>query len=184
MNWLINFIDRLFCFIPRPWIVEPDESGIRITWGNRVKDCPPGWYLWWPLFQVVQKIVVVPQVVDLRSQSIKTKDNHSIIVSAAIQYKVVEVRKTLLNVYDYDKSIQTLALGVIAEYVKNRTLEECQDFAAIREEIRKSVVDTMGNWGLKIQNIYITDLDEAKTIRVLTNDSAQTFMPIEELSNV
>lgn len=179
MNWLVNFIDKLFCFIPRPWIIEPDESGIRITWGNHVKDRPPGWYLWWPLVQVVRKLVVVSQVVDLRSQSVKTKDGHSIIISGAIQYKIVDVRKTLLNVHDYDKSIQTLALGVIAEYVKNKTLGECQDFEAIREEIRKSIVGTMGNWGLKIQNIFITDLDEAKTIRVLTNSSILSFLPIE-----
>lgn len=194
MNWLLEIFNKLTCFIPRPFIIEPDELGLRITpkpwsgWpfnkdGIWVRDLTPSMYWWVPLFQIVRKTVVVTQIVDLKNQCIRTKDEHSLVVSGAIQYRVLEVRKAFLNVHDYDKAIQVLGLGVIADYIRNKTLSECQDFNALKEEIRKNLADAMSNWGLKIQKVYITDFDIVKSIRILTDGgslpSSIQYVPLE-----
>jgi regulator of protease activity HflC (stomatin/prohibitin superfamily) len=186
MNWLLEIINKITSFIPRPVIIEPDEMGIRLTpkpLGNVwIKDLKPGIYIWVPLFQVVRKVVVVTQVTDLKNQCVRTKDGCSVVVSGAVQYRIAEVRKSLLNVHDADKGIQVLALGIIAEYIKSKTLEECQDYDALKEEIRKNLAEAMSNWGLKIQKVFITDLDKVNSIRILGDGGLpQTtqYVPLE-----
>lgn len=170
MQWIVDLLDKLTSFIPRLVFIEPNEGGLRITLGSRVKELTPGWYIWCPLFQEVIKLEVVSQVVDLRAQSVETKDGHHVIVSGALQYKVTDVKKAILDVQDWDKSVQTLALGVIAEYIQQHSLQECRDLENIKSEVRKKIVEASG-WGLKIQQVYITDFTEAKSIRIITESS-------------
>ena len=56
---------------------------------------------------------------------------------------------------------------MILEYVKNRTLTECQEVEELKKEILKGIKDAAQGWGLKIERVYITDLDETKNIRLI-----------------
>ena len=117
MEWIRELIEKLTSWVPRIWLVEPNESGVRITLGKHVKDTPCGWYFCIPIIQTMIKLEIVSQVVDLRSQSLRTKDSVDVVISGGIQYKICNVRKAILNVQDFDKALQVLALGIIAEYV-------------------------------------------------------------------
>lgn len=169
MEWLRELVARLTAWIPRVWLVEPNEFGIRTTFGKHVTDTPPGWYVYIPLVQQMTKLEIVPQVVDLRSQSLRTKDNIDIVISGGIQYKIVNARKAILNIQDFDKSLQILVLGIIAKYTVNKTLLECEDFRLLEDEILKGIREDVQGWGLKIQNIFITDLAKVRNIRLLGN---------------
>ena len=80
---------------------------------------------------------------------------------------VKDVYKAIFYVQDIDKSLETLALGIILEYVNNRTLEDCQDVNGLKKEILKGIRDAAQGWGLKIERVYITDLDKARNIRLI-----------------
>ena len=153
--------------IPSLWLVDPDESGVRTTCGTRVKDTPPGWYLLWRVIQAAEKIKVVPQVIDLRGQSITTKDGKSILISGAVQYKVTNARKAILEVYDYDSNLQNIALGVLARYVAAHTYDECREVGALEKEVLSGVRDAASGWGLRIMRCYLTDMCESRCIRVV-----------------
>jgi len=169
MDWLRELLQQLFCFIPRPILLTPYEAGLRFTFGKFIKKITNGWFFWIPLFQKIVYMEIQTQVVDLRSQSVRTKDGQSVIVSGAIQYSIKNVEKAILNVQDVDKSLETLALGVILEFVKNKTLEDCHNIEALKKEILRGIKDAAQGWGLKIEKIYITDLDKTRNIRLLTN---------------
>ena len=167
MEWLRELIQRLTCFIPRPLILADFQAGVRITWGkwNRVVSSGLFWYI--PLFQEIIYMDVQTQIVDLRGQSVHTKDGKHIIVSGAMQYSIKNIYKAVFNVQDVDKSLETLALGVILEYVNNRTLEECQEVGELKKEILKGIKEAAHGWGVKIERIYITDLDETRNLRLI-----------------
>jgi len=169
MEWLRDLFNRLLSIFPRIVILSPYEAGIRITLGNNCKQINSGWYLYWPLIQRIVWMEIQTQVVDLRNQSVRTKDGKSTVVSGAIQYSIKDVSKAILNVQDVDKSLEVLALGIILEFVKNKTLEECQNINALKDEIKKGIKEAAQGWGLKIEKVYITDLDKARNIRLLTN---------------
>jgi len=167
MEWLRELIQRLTCFIPRPLILANYEAGVRISFGKYNKVITSGWFWYIPLFQKIINMEVQTQVVDLRGQSVHTKDGKHIIVSGALQYSIKDVYKAVFNVQDVDKSLETLALGIILEYVNNRTLEECQEVVELKKEILKGIKEAAQGWGVKIERIYITDLDETRNLRII-----------------
>lgn len=169
MEWVKELLYKLTCFIPRPIILAEYEAGVRITWGSRNKVITNGMYWWVPLFQKLVYMEIQSQVADLRGQSVQTKDGKSVVVSGAIQYSIKNVYKAIFNVQDVDKALETLALGIILEYVKIRNLEECQDVGALKLEILKGIREAAQGWGLKIERVYITDLDKTRNIRLIGN---------------
>jgi len=171
MEWLTQFFDKVFSVIPRLWMVDPDESGVRITLGTRVKSLMPGWYIYWPLVQTCEKIKVKTQPVDLRPQSIWTIDGHEVMVSGWIKYRVEAAQKAILEVFNYDANIQTLALGIIFDFVSKKNLDDLkQNMGPLKEEILRGVREASRGWGLKIETVGLTDIGVVKNIRLLMNE--------------
>ena len=169
MHWLNDIIVRLLTIFPRLWCCLPHEAGVRITLGKTVSTLTPGWYVYWPLIQKLLDMEIKTQVVDLRNQSVRTTCGNSVVVSGAIQYRIVDISKAILDVQDIDRSLTTLALGIILEYVKQRTLDDCMDVDKLKTEILKGIRDAATGWGIKVEKVFITDLDKARNIRLLTN---------------
>jgi len=166
----------LLSVFPRIFILAPYEAGIRITLGRRIRRKQAGWYVIWPLVQRFVWMEIQTQIVDLRSQSVRTKDGYSTVVSGAVQYSIKDIEKAIVNIQDIDKAIETLCLGVILEFVRDKTLVECQDVQALKKEILDGLKDASKGWGLKIEKIFITDLDKARNIRVLTNKNETLYL--------
>lgn len=184
MNWITQFLDRFFSFVPRLFVVDPDESGVRTTprlkEGIRVKDLLPGWWIVWPVIQNAEKIKIKTQVVDLRPQSIWTKDGKELVISGSIKYRVDSAAKAILEIFDYDMNIRTLALGIIFDFVSEHTLEELKEnFRQLKEQILKGLREASRGWGLKIEAVYLTDIGRAKNIRLLMNEPFLTIRGAE-----
>ncbi len=143
--------------------------GLRITLGTRVRVLKPGFYLWWPLVQRMFVYEIIPQLVDLRCQSARTIDGKDVVVGGAIQYKIINIKNVILNIQDFDKALETLALGIILEFVNKRTLEDCNNVDELKREILDGVKNAAGNWGLKIQRIFITDFGNTRNFRLLNS---------------
>ena len=176
MDWISQFLSKLFSFVPRLWIIDPDESGVRVTprlkKGVKIVELVPGWWIIWPLLQNAEKIKIKTQPVDLRPQSVWTKDGKEVVISGCIQYRVDSAVKALLNVYDYDRNIQTLSLGIIFDFVTEKTLEELKlNFRELKNEILRGLREASRGWGLKIETVYLTDIGKTQNIRILLNES-------------
>jgi len=165
MDWLTSVLTKLFAFIPRLQLVQPDEGGIRVTLGTRVCSLSPGYYVYCPLFQEIRIITCTVQIIDLRPQSLQVNDK-DVVISGAIMYKVSDARKALLNVQDYDRSLTTLALGIIARGEQRE------------EEILKGIREAAAGWGIKVIRVFLTDRGNVLNIRLLTNS---TSVPVDDL---
>ena len=91
-------------------------------------------------------------------------------VSGAIRYRVRSAQKALLEVYDYDQNVQTVALGIIQQYVRGHELENL-DTQQLEDEMLKGVRKASEGWGLYIEKVYITDIGRTQNIRILLNES-------------
>ena len=171
MGFWSKFFEAVKKLIPRIELIQPDELGVKVTLGTREKILIPGWYFLWPIIQEIVYTTVTTQVVDLRNQSIYSLDRQSMIVSGAIQYKVSNIRKAMLEVNDYDQSLQALALGVLSAVASTLTENELSDTEELGNRILKKIREEANGWGLRLQKVYITDLGRARNIRLLTNGS-------------
>lgn len=83
-------------------------------------------------------------------------------------YRVDDPVKAILKVQDFDKSLYTLALGIVSDYINQHDSNDCT-VKGIREAILKGVREDAGGWGLKIMRMYVTDFGTTRNLRVLTN---------------
>ena len=181
MEWLADLLKNLRDFLPRKYFINPDEGGIRITLGKHVKTLVPGWYYYWPVIQECRGINVAPQIVDLRPQSALTKDRIDLAISGGIKYKIYDQRKAVLAVQDYDKGIQTIALGIICEFISAHPFEELvRNLPSLREIILGGIREEATGMGLKIMKVYITDIGRTKNIRMMGSDRVVIEEPENE----
>lgn len=169
MDWLQRIFDKILSVFPVVHMLTTYERGVRFTFGKYRKLLGPGWYLLWPLFQRIVWQEVQTQIVDLRSQSIRTKDDKDVVVSGALQYCIRDIMKAACNVQNVDAALETLALGIILEYINKHTLTECHNVEALKVEIRQGIHKAAKDWGIKIERVYITDLGFCRNIRLLSN---------------
>ena len=174
MTWLTDLIDRLLSIFPRLVLIAPDETGVRCTpgivKGVHITPLIPGWWIYWPLIQNIETIRCKTQIKDLRPQSVWTSDRIEMTVSGAIRYRVRSAQKALLEVFDYDQNVQTVALGIIQQYVRGHELENL-DTQQLEDEMLKGVRKASEGWGLYIEKVYITDIGRTQNIRILLNES-------------
>ena len=172
-DWLNDILQRFLDLIPQPVLILPNEGGVRcncfpwVSWHRRLD---PGWYIEWPLFQKIIRVEITPQVIDLRPQSVLTKDGHSMVVSGAVRYRVVNAEKAILAVQDFDDALIAVACGSIAQEIRSKVCAELMDFSGLKAGVRSDLAKESSGWGLKIESCYITDLDKSRSIRLLQNN--------------
>ena len=175
MDFLAKIYEAIKRLIPRLELIQPDEAGVRVTLGTREKILESGWYFLWGLFQEIFYATVTTQVKDLRGQSIISKDGCDMVVGGAVKFKVIDIRKALLEVQDFDDTLEALSLGVLLSVVSTMTKDELQNTEALGDNILKKIREEASGWGLKIQKVYITDLGRNRNIRLLTTGSKAAF---------
>ncbi len=156
MDFINRIFEKLLAILPSIVMVEPTERGARIIWGRQYKIIGPGLYLVWPIIQRIIRMDVITQVVDLAPQTIRTKDGFELVASGTIRYHISDIEKALFAVQDVDKALSTLALAVILEYVKSKTIDECEDIEAVKKELRRGLTEEASGWGVKIEMVGLT----------------------------
>ena len=169
MHWLNQLIELLLSIFPRLQFLLPNEAGIRVTLGSRVRSIGPGYWWYWPLVQQISYGCVAPQVLDLPTQTVWTKDGKQITISLTIRFSVVDIEKALLKIHDFDSALQNLARGAMAEYINQHTLEECSDLGRLMQQAEKVVQKECRGWGLNIQRLYVDQAVECPALRILMN---------------
>ncbi|GAG88006.1 unnamed protein product [marine sediment metagenome] len=127
------------------------------------------------------KITVTPQVVDLRAQSVMTKDRIDMCFGGAIMYRIRDVRNAMLKVQDYDKSLQVLALGIISRYI-DQVDSDLLVIEAVEETILKGIKEHARGWGVEIMRVYVTDFGTAKNIRILSDQPMNVITGVDDES--
>lgn len=173
--WIENLINNLTCFIPRIVIMQPDEGGFRqrVTFkGTKVIELKASnWYFIVPLFMDYLVVKTTTQIKDIRIQSVSTKDGIDLAMGVSLRYYISDPVKAILNVRDFDESIQNVALGVVSDYVEVNTEEYLRlNRQNLKEKILKYVRDESSGFGLKIQAVKITDFGKTNNLRLLMDD--------------
>lgn len=178
MNWILELLDKLFFWIPRFYFLGPDEAGVRTTMGDRVEEIGPGWYIDWPVIHSFWKVNTSVQGVKFAVQSVTTRDDVALAIRGILLYRVINARKAIYEVDDFDQSLEAVACGVIEEFTSGKQYGELADREALKVEIIKDIRDIANGWGIKVWKVFIADIGKVTNIRVLS-DIQNTIIPIE-----
>ena len=116
---LIKHLEKAVRILPRFMAVFPYERGVFLRMGKCKRTLEPGLYFCMPIIDEIQKLDVTPQVINLPNQSITTKEGKTLAVSGAVEYSICDPQKALLEVQNFDASLQNLSMGIIGQYINN-----------------------------------------------------------------
>lgn len=118
-------------------VLQQWERGIYTVLGRWVFDIGPGLKVFLPFFTEIYETSMVWDVQHLARHDITTKNGQVLSFEATVTFRVIDARKALMEVHDYDRSVTELAGSLIAE-----SLAE-MDPARLAPERRRGLVKTI-----------------------------------------
>jgi hypothetical protein len=155
-------------------------EGYRTTWSGRVlhprrfsKVLRPGVYFHLPFIEHIVTDSRQERVLNLGFISVLTTDPgpacRAVVISCNLRYEVMNLYRAYTAVYDYEASLRYHTLSILAQKSLGKRYDEWQEpptIAALEkqviEELRKIVTE---KWGLKIHQVYITDVTDARILK-------------------
>ena len=98
-------------------------------------------------------------------------------MSGALAYSISDIEKVFLDVDDHDESLINLAMGLLADYVANHSSADCTH-DAIQFGVLDQLKDMAAEWGIEVSHIYLTDLCDARAIRLLHDNQVRNPNPM------
>lgn len=167
--WLGQLIDLLRSIAWPFYIVEAPALGVRFTRGRPGKALPPDWYFAWPFFQRIAWVSMAADYADLANLALTTTDGESVYVSANIGFHVTDPVKYLTEVQDFHNSLAREACGLLSKKVRRRAWGEIlEDQRLVECQIRGALNRKVGEWGVRVDTVRLTDLmRRVKPIRLI-----------------
>lgn len=174
INFLASIRDTFLVFT----VVDAWEKGVVLRLGKPVRDVGPGLRWHWPLH--IERVLVTScawETADLPAQSLATKDEAEIAISAVLTYRVNDARKFLIEVGGEESVLADSSRGVIRRVVGEHTWEDLQS-PRVDEKITKAVRERAWRWGIEVKEAQLSDLTTATCYRIIGDGAS--ILPVGE----
>ena len=141
-------------------IVNQYERGVRFTLGKYEGIMEPGLRFVTPIIQSWRRVDIRIIVVDVPNQDAITKDNVSLKVNAVLYFKVVDSKRTILEVEHYIYAVSQLAQTTMRDVVGEVTLDQLlSQRESISKRIKQIVDKATDPWGIKINSVELKHVE-------------------------
>jgi regulator of protease activity HflC (stomatin/prohibitin superfamily) len=174
-------LDKLLDFLASIWhelvpivVMHPYNSGVQIRMGKVLRVLAAGgWYWKIPFVDDVLNEHIVPRTERLTGLATTTVDGKAIGFDAVVTYRISDIQKALLDVYDLKDAIADSCAGIIGTELSTVS------WAHI---INGDMVDTLTaacrkrgwKWGVEIQLVQLTGVAPVKNLRVSLSGHTHT----------
>lgn len=169
--------ERILDFLASSWnllrpvlVVSDFEGGVILRFGRYHRTIAPGLHWKLPLADNAIVTSTVTTTMALRPQTLTTKDDLTIVVSAIVKYHISDVRAYLLDIWDSADVINDLTLGTIREIVASVNYADLRG-RAMEVEVLADIRDEASRYGVHIDKVTFSDLGKVKSLRLITNES-------------
>lgn len=153
-------------------IVHSYEHGVKFRFGQDIAELPAGLHWFWPFVESIEVLNVAPEVRNLVTQTVTTKDGHSVTLSANVCYCIVDARLAFTKIQDFDNSMEAYAMVHLARSVSRLTMLQLKrERAQVERNLARALSKRVKPWGARIQWVGLTDLTEAKAFRLFGDPS-------------
>ncbi|MEM2118383.1 MAG: stomatin-like protein [Candidatus Bathyarchaeia archaeon] len=146
--------------------VNQYEKGIVERWNAYEKTVEPGLRFIIPFVQRMFRVNMREQVIDVPPQEIITEDNVVVTIDAIIYYQVIDPKRALYEVEDFELAIVKLAQTTLRNIVGEMSLDVClTSREKINTELRKVLDEATDKWGVKVNRIELQRIDPPSDIQ-------------------
>ena len=146
--------------------VNQYEKGIVERWNAYEKTVEPGLRYIIPFAQRILRVNLREQVIDVPPQEIITEDNVVVTIDAVIYYQVVDPKRALYEIEDFELAIVKLAQTTLRNIVGEMSLDVClTSREKINIELRSVLDQATDKWGTKVNRIELQRIDPPADIQ-------------------
>ena len=168
--------ERIFDFIAgfwnvlRPWVVVNDfEGGVILRFGRYYRKLTPGLHWKLPLADNALTTSTVITTMALRPQTLTTRDDLTIVISAIVKYHIADVRAYLLDIWDSADVLNDVTLGAIKETIASVDYSDLQE-KSIESHVLAMVGKEAEKFGVDVHKVTFSDLGRVRSLRLITNE--------------
>jgi regulator of protease activity HflC (stomatin/prohibitin superfamily) len=146
-------------------IVRQYEKGLVMRLGRYHSMAGSGLTFLVPFVDDMIRVDMRERVINVRPQTVITKDNVTVEVDAVVYYKVVDPVKSQFEVQNFDYACTTLAQTNLRNLVGDRTLDETLTARdAINTNLRLVLDEATNPWGVKVTRVEVQKIDPPRDI--------------------
>jgi regulator of protease activity HflC (stomatin/prohibitin superfamily) len=148
--------DKLFELIVRFWdsfafmvVIKDYEGGVVLRLGKYKRTLAPGLSM------------------DLRPQTLTTRDGKAIVVSAIVKYRVRGVKEYLLEIWDSADVLKDVTMGSIREVINRTDYSDLGGNAEVETDVLEATRKAVNQYGFQIYKVTFVDLGLVRSIRLI-----------------
>jgi regulator of protease activity HflC (stomatin/prohibitin superfamily) len=168
--WVGAVVEWLGAFIPRWFIVKVTHRAVKFVRGSRVVVCKPGIHWVWPVTTLYTIYPVVRQSINLKSQTISTMDNKSVLVSGLVVFEIDDIEAILTRTWEPDQTIADVALAAVKDVCTQFSWDELRVGDAngsLDRELRREMKKVLDTYGAKVLKVTLTDLAPVRVLKLV-----------------
>jgi len=146
--------------------VNQYERGIVERWNAYERTVDPGLRYIIPFVHRMYRVNMREQVIDVPPQEIITEDNVVVTIDAVVYYQIMDPKKALYEIEDFELAIVKLAQTTLRNIVGEMSLDTClTSREKINTELRKVLDEATDKWGTKVNRIEVQRIDPPSDIQ-------------------
>ena len=146
--------------------VNQYEKGLVERFNAYKKTVDPGLRFITPFIERIYRVNMREQVIDVPPQEIITEDNVVVTIDAVIYYQVVDAKRALYEIEDFELAIVKLAQTTLRNIVGEMSLDVClTSREKINVELRGVLDQATDKWGTKVNRIELQRIDPPADIQ-------------------
>ncbi len=135
------------------------EEAIILKFGKYKRTVGPGLFFKWPILETYVRRDKRIRTLDIPQQQVITRDNISVGIDAVVFLKVMDTRKTIVEIQDFVYSVKQYAQTTLRNVIGQKDLDELlSKREEIAEEIKKVVDEVTDEWGVDIISVELQDI--------------------------
>jgi regulator of protease activity HflC (stomatin/prohibitin superfamily) len=150
----------LFILLNSLRVLREYERGVIFRLGRLIGEKGPGLIFLIPIVDRMVKVSLRVVALDIPPQDVITHDNISIKVNAVLYFRVMDSRRSVVNVEDYHYATSQMAQTTLRSVLGEHDLD---DLLAQREKInlqlQKIIDERTDPWGIKVSAVEVKDVD-------------------------
>ncbi len=147
--------------------VNQYEKGLVERFNAYEKTVEPGLRVIVPFVERLYRVNMREQVIDVPPQEIITEDNVVVTIDAVIYYQVIDAKRALYEIEDFELAIVKLAQTTLRNIVGEMSLDVClTSREKINIELRSVLDQATDKWGTKVNRIELQRIDPPADIQL------------------
>jgi regulator of protease activity HflC (stomatin/prohibitin superfamily) len=146
--------------------VNQYEKGLVERFNAYEKTVEPGLRVIVPFVERIYRVNMREQVIDVPPQEIITEDNVVVTIDAIIYYQVIDARRALYEIEDFELAIVKLAQTTLRNIVGEMSLDVAlTSREKINVDLRTVLDQATDKWGTKVNRIELQRIDPPQDIQ-------------------